>query len=235
MPFIAESPVLHVPRHTDDFRHAIEQANVDSLPDGIFIGKIFARETLIDHDHEWRIFRVLRGDEAAANQRRAHHLQILRLHRIPQREIHFAVRGGARLAFAPEGQLGITLHGNAAAKRRSRFHTGNRGKACGGIAQGAANFCGSGHSGGRQSQRERQYVALVEPGIYLAQRRQRADHQPGADQQHQRQRHFDHHKNILRPMARAAPSSSSFFQRSRHIRPRRAQRRSESENRAGKH
>src|SRR5579862_9076789 len=71
---LVEIPVLHVAHHADDFRTHVHHVDVDVFPDRIGTPEILVGELLVDHHHRRRLFIVLSGDIAPAQQRNSHRL-----------------------------------------------------------------------------------------------------------------------------------------------------------------
>ena len=133
--------------YTDDFSLHVELSEVEVLADGVLIRKIHACERVVDVDHDRRIFIVLIGDEAAAQQGDSHGLLKPRLHEKERCRMHVAVVGRLGFTFNPEGQCGVVNHGSRAQRHGHGLHTRNGAHLVVEVAQARASF-GRGRGGG---------------------------------------------------------------------------------------
>ena len=155
---------------------------------------------------------ILRREEAAALERNPHDFQILRLDEVKERHLHRRLARGLRLAFQPEGQLGIALHGNSASRKGGSLDAGHGIEAVVNLAPSGANGIRGADRGGKRHV-EGQHVVGIESRIDAPEFGEAANHQSGARQQDDGERHFHDHENPLGAMPGAARPAPSLLER----------------------
>src|SRR5260370_35838506 len=91
-------------------RTGIVIENVDMLDNGILGGEIFLREAAVNHHDPRGVLVVRIRDEAAAQKRNAHDLQILGLDKVLKRERQVHLAGWRRVSLYPKASLIVALH-----------------------------------------------------------------------------------------------------------------------------
>src|SRR5260370_31697793 len=84
--------------------------NVDMLANGILAGEIFLREAAVNHHDPPGVLVVRIRDEAAAQKRNAHDLQILGLDKVLKRERQVHLAGWRRVSLYPKSSLIVAFH-----------------------------------------------------------------------------------------------------------------------------
>ena len=196
--------MMHIAHHRDNGAEGrILSADPDPLPERIHIMEVFARERLVDGDHERRIKAIGLIDEAAADYvllhrfevTRRHHLPVgglavgLRVHRLPL-DHHPAVAD-----VAPQRQL---PHESRGAHARQFAHPRRHGPV------EIAHTLGRHVPDTRHRDLDRERVPCGEAGIDLLQIREAPDRESRADHQQHRQRHLRGHEDRTPPAPRHA-------------------------------
>src|SRR5215469_7816052 len=110
---------------TDDFELFIDEVEVETLANGVLIGEVFAREIFVDDADAGRTSGVLRAEEASAEQRNFHYLQIIGPNDVPVSVGHAVFGGGLGSAVDPKRQVIFFGYGDRAAHQRNSLHTGD--------------------------------------------------------------------------------------------------------------
>src|SRR6266478_718086 len=188
--------------------------NVDMLANGILAGEIFLREAAVDHHYARGVLVVRIRDEAAAQKRNAHDLQILGLDKVLKRERQVHLVGWRRVSLYPKGSLIVALH-----ELRSLFY-GDILRPWNAV-HGRTQLPNEGADAIRRLLRqrrrgmdgERDDVMRIKSRIDSPELQQRASHKARADEQHEGHGHLTDDKGRLRARAVPGNRAPTVFQR----------------------
>src|SRR5215469_1382445 len=188
--------------------------NVDMLANGILAGEILLREAAVNHYDPRGVLVVRIRDEAAAQKRNAHDLQILGLDKVLKRERQVHLAGWRRVSLYPKAILTVALH-----ELRSLFY-GDILRPWNAV-HGRTQLLNKGADAMRRLLRqrrrrmdvERDDVMRIKSGIDSPELQQRASHKARADEQHEGQGHLTDHKGRLRARAIPGNRAPTVFQR----------------------
>jgi len=193
-----------MPNHPDNFGRNVHDVKIDTLAEGVLVAEVELSKALVNYGDHWGVLVVRGGEEAAVLERNSHHLQVVGLHKVGDRLLHFRLARGLGLAFQPEGQFGIAGHGHRSDRQRGGLNAGNRSELVLKEVPGSPNGLRGCTGGGGERQPEGEHVVGVESRINSPEPGQAANHQSGPRQQDKRQRHFRHHEDALSAMTGAA-------------------------------
>ena len=120
--------------------------------------------------------------------------------------------GGLGLALDPEGQRGIVDHGAGAERDGDGLDAGDGAHIVVELAQAGARLGGSGGGVDGKRQNEGDGVAGIEAGIDAPERREAAQHQPGADEEHQGQARLRRRRKFPAGGGGAAGAAAAFLE-----------------------
>ncbi len=222
-----EGKMADIAHHAHDLKLFVFRSVIfDVLADRIFAGENVLRASAsLMIATQRRAFRVVLGEVAAAHERNAHRLEIIRRR---DADIGLVL---LRAAGAIEGARAVAARERQPADRRDALHPWHSRHASHDllIELELAIFVGS--RGSADSEDEEPIG--IESGSYFRQVREALDHQPGADQQDQRQAHFSGDEERAPPAPAAGASAFALFQGVRRVPGRRRKRRDEPEQNAG--
>ena len=156
---------------------------------------------------------VLRREEAAALERNPHDFQIVRLDEVKERHLHRRLGSKAWVGLpARRAARNRLSRGMDRRREGSGLNAGNGIEAVLNLAPSGANGLRGADRGGKRHV-EGQHVVGIESGIDAPEFGEAANHQSGAGQQDERQRHFHDHENPLGAMPGAARPAPSFLER----------------------
>src|SRR5260370_29715922 len=189
-------------------RTGIVIENVDMLDNGVLPREIFLCEAAVNHHDPRGVLVVRIRDEAAAQKRNAHDLQILGLDKVFKRERQVHLACWRRVSLSPKGSLIVALH-----ELRSLFY-GDILRPWNAV-HGRTQLPNKGADAIRRLLRqrrrgmdtERDDVMRIKSRIDSPELQQRASHKPRADEQHEGHGHLTDHKVRLR--ARAIPGKGA--------------------------
>ncbi len=159
-------------------------------PMRIASGPVKARHRLVDHDHGLRVGGVGRRDEPPAHQPFAE-----RLRRAIGHDLPIALGVLARwfgISLDVETEVADRVREWQGANGPRARHAGQRPHAREEAFVERDDLCGLGIAGRRHGDPRREHVRRIEPEIDALQRPETADHQHGADGEHDGKRDFDH-------------------------------------------
>lgn len=102
--------MLHVAYDPHHFQLRLDDAEIDVLSDGVFVGEKFLRELFVDYHCTGRMLVVGLPQESPALQRNSHRVQVALFHEIEKRDLHVRRIGRLRLPLKPKRQFIIALH-----------------------------------------------------------------------------------------------------------------------------
>ena len=179
----------------------LRRPEADALSKRAFVRPVLARQPLVNDRHLRRFLRIELGEVAAREERNAERAKVTRR--------DDAMLDDRRL---PDWQNGVAFDRQAAAplpppSGRSRdspgsFDTGHMPNALHQLPEEISPALVALYFALGNDHRQRQHIFRVQSGVNLLQAQEALHHQPGADQQHQRERDFRHDEQAARAVAR---------------------------------
>src|SRR4029077_7974235 len=225
---MVQAKLANVADDPDDLRPMLAAVIGDALADGIFVGPELALHGFVDQDHDRSLVVIILGKQPALLQRDLQRLEIVRrnrgeggdrrsLPRLDRAALNFKGKGNALLATRNELRIeGIAI--------------GNRDTENAGLGLQAVQEFGDekqgllvgGVLGKTESGSKRENTLRYDPGFHLLHLEQAAEHEAGANQQHEGEGHLADDKSAAHAILPASSSrgGAAFLQAHGKIRAR---------------